>query len=87
MYQLETLASRRSRASQSTRTLKIANLGPCRDLTLLEQCVRFIVRKPSAADEVEAGMRKHLDPAISLLKNGNRHASHCISTSPDILTM
>ncbi|KAM6502716.1 hypothetical protein JOM56_002693 [Amanita muscaria] len=69
MYQLETLASRRSRASQLTRTLKISNLGPCHDLTLLEQCVRFIVRKPSAADEVEAGMRKHLVPAISLLKN------------------
>ena len=69
MYQLETLASKRSRASQLTRTLKIANLGPCRDLTLLEQCVDFIVGKPSAADEVEAGMRKHLVPAISLLKN------------------
>jgi hypothetical protein len=73
MYQLETLANKRSRASQFTRTLKIVNLAPFRrDLTLLEQleCVPFITWKPSAeSDGVEAGMRKHLVPAISLLKN------------------
>jgi len=73
MYQLETLASKRSRASQFTRTLKIANLSPflCNP-TFLEQleCVSFIMWKPSAeSDEVEAGMRKHLVPAISSLKN------------------
>ena len=68
MYQLETLASKRSRASQFTRTVKIDNLAPCRDLALLEQCVRFIMWRPSA-DEVEAGLRKHLVPALSLLKN------------------
>jgi hypothetical protein len=77
MYQLKTLARKRSRASQFTRTLKIANLrvAPFRNNpTLLEklECMPFIMWKPSAESDgvrVEAGMRKHLFPAISLLKN------------------
>jgi hypothetical protein len=79
MHQLETLASKRSRASQFTRTLKIANLAPFRrDLTIHVRSIHVrchcrrqtLVWKPSADyGEIEAGMRKHLVPAISLLKN------------------
>jgi hypothetical protein len=72
MHQLETLANQRSQASQFTRTLKIVNLSPCRDLTLLGECLQYIgweVESLASADAVEAGMRTHLVPVISLLKN------------------
>jgi hypothetical protein len=68
MHQLKALANQTSRASQFTRTLKIQSLAPCRDLSLLEQCIRFIAWEPSA-DAVEAGLREHLVAAISSLKN------------------
>jgi len=65
---LEALANRRSRVSKFARTVNIKSLVPCRDLTLSEYCVRFLMREASA-DTVEACVRTHLVAAISSLEN------------------